>query len=487
MKKSKITAMILSVLLLATSLFSCGQSEQDKLYDELTAKSSTPPSEISVPEESASSQEAVSSEGLSAEKDSFLQKLEWDQLFDIEPNTELSGTLTIGVDSSKTLEPWIKAFQAVYPNVEIKTKLYPMTSEKAIDSLIVHLNSGEAGDIVYLSILSLFKYGESGLFVDLYPFIDADPDISREDFYPNVLKALETSDGRLCTVCPAISIENVYFNTSVTDPLGIDFLEEYPDGMDYKDVVDLYWRCIEEGALDEDAPLSAMGSKDYLSTMEIMAYLDEVTGECHFDSPEHIEFLKTTNSIPAGVELYCDGFSIAYPLETTSEFMMVGSDCFSVLHRYQEPDEELHNTPWMPTKATNGKKQFEVELPLGITSACQNQELAWEFIKFILSEKEFPEKPAEGYNDPGYRYLYGDCIPFNRKNFENLFKAYYDDEELFQYLDQLYSQRDVVRFMDGRLNAAWEEAKRNYYQYELISAEECAKQMQERTWIYMNE
>jgi len=491
MKKLLSVVLCLSLLL---SLFSCGQSEQDKKFDELTSKTSAVSSEASLPEpeeSSAVSQEETSSTAeentnLPENWENYIQELEWGEMFDIEPNTELSGELTIGVDSSETLEPWIEAFKAVYPNVEIKTKLYPIVSNDSTQALIVDLNSGEAGDILYINYISWFKYAESGLLLDLYPFMDADPDIQREDYYPNILKALETRDGKLCSICPSINMGNVFFNTQVTDQLGINFREDYPDGMDYKDIAELYQRCLNEGVLDAGSPLSPFGSKLYLNNDVIMDYLDEVTHECDFENPAFIEYLETMNSIPAGVPAYSDVYPTDFAFSDTSQFMIRGGDAFNMFMRYLRRDENLHASVWVPLKTESGKKPFEVVKPVGITSACQNPELAWEFIKFMISEKPFPTNQDHA-SDMSYMALYSYGVPIHRENFKGLYHAYFTNEELFQYVEEMYAQRNVLRFKDPGLNLAWMEIYANFFEHDLISAEDCAKQLQERTWIYMNE
>lgn len=473
---------------------SCSPSKEDKLYDELTAKSSAASSEAapssapeeSEPEESEVSQ-AESEEEVPEDPERYVQKLEWNQLFDIVPNTELSGTLTIGTHSSKLLEPWIEAFNAAYPNVEIKTKLYSITSDEASEELIVDLNSGAAGDILHLGTLSLFKYGESGLLLDLYPFIDASPDLQREDLYTNMLTAMETEGGKLCAVSPTASIGAVYFNTMVTERLGINFRNDYPDGMTPKDITDLYQRCIQEDVLDETAFLSPLGSKMYLFLDTVMDYFDEQHSESDFENPGFVEHLEVMDRIPAAMPLLADAWAVDYSFQYEDEFMVLGQDSFSILDHYWENDKKANRSVWVPLKTESGKKPFQTGLPLGITSSCQNPELAWEFLKFMLTDKPFPQKPEKGYTDIAYMQLYNNEVPVNRKTFEHLFCAYYDDDELYQYLDDMYSQRDVVKFTDGHLLSAWMDILTSYWENGLISAEECAKQLQERTWIYMNE
>ena len=44
-----------------------------------------------------------------------------------------------------------------------------------------------------------------------------------------------------------------------------------------------------------------------------------------------------------------------------------------------------------------------------------------------------------------------------------------------------------LQFQEGELGASLFEIYLDYYQHDLITAEECAKRLQERAWIYFNE
>lgn len=487
---------ILLAALLVMGLAACGNSEQDEKFDALVKKTSEASSEVPQAEESASSQpeshEEVDDTAVSSKTpivyDRTVQYVEWGDLFNLEPNTELSGTLTIRAYYSAAIEPWVKEFMATYPNVKIRLDVHPVTSNEDAQKLAVELNSGTAGDIVMMGLVSNYKYAESGIFLDMYPFMEADPDFHMEDYYTNIFKAMETSDGKMCTMVPFFTTPCVFFNTGVTDKLGVDFLRDYPDGMTYKEIVALYNRAIEEGALPEGAPLSTLGSKDYLGDIVIMDYLDEANHISNLDSPGFIEYLETANSIPAGVELAWDAFAVDYDFQAKNEFLIRSSHTFELLSRYLYENKEMHNSMMVPCRTESGKNLFEALCSLGITSACENPELAWEFIKFMISEKPFPEGPDEnGEQEPAYGKIYRNCTPVNRKNCENLCRALCEDDELIEYVIESAEKCDTERSSNGELAVAWSEIRKNFFQYGLISAEECAKQMQERTWIYMNE
>ena len=48
-----------------------------------------------------------------------------------------------------------------------------------------------------------------GMFLDLWPFIDADPEINREDFFQNILEARQTADGSLPVIANRFWVETI--------------------------------------------------------------------------------------------------------------------------------------------------------------------------------------------------------------------------------------------------------------------------------------
>jgi len=74
---------------------------------------------------------------------------------------------------------------------------------------LIDLMTGNAPDIIFISQDIRDTLIRQGLLADLYPFLDADPTLSRADFFPNVLGALETPDGSLPTIDNAFVVETM--------------------------------------------------------------------------------------------------------------------------------------------------------------------------------------------------------------------------------------------------------------------------------------
>ena len=74
-----------------------------------------------------------------------------------------------------------------------------MTDEEW-DNAILNLNtriiSGDMPDILDMSNLSVQIYQSKGLLEDLYPYMEHDPEIRKEDYFENVFEAISL-DGKL--------------------------------------------------------------------------------------------------------------------------------------------------------------------------------------------------------------------------------------------------------------------------------------------------
>lgn len=70
--------------------------------------------------------------------------------------------------------------------------------------------SGKGADIYFSPYgeLDFENLGEKGALADLYEFIDADSDISRDDFVQSILKAMEYK-GKLYAVSPDFSLNTI--------------------------------------------------------------------------------------------------------------------------------------------------------------------------------------------------------------------------------------------------------------------------------------
>ena len=120
-----------------------------------------------------------------------------------------------------------------------------------------------------------------GLLADLYPLLDADEELKRDDFFPNVLKALET-DGKLCSTCAGVSIQTVI---GAEDAVGAQ------PGWDYETLVATWGHF----GLGTDAFGLTTTCYDILRTclsMDMDSFVNREAGTCSFDNEKFTRLLS---------------------------------------------------------------------------------------------------------------------------------------------------------------------------------------------------
>jgi len=454
MKKRKITAMILSVLLLATSLFACGQSEQDKKFDELIGKNS--------------SAEAPAAESASEpESDPF----------------ELSADLVLRTYiSESSVDIWqdiIREFNETYPNIHIELDAEELftDSDAYVTQTTVGLMSGEAGDILDLSFLPAQRYSASGVLKELDGFIEADPDFSGEKYYTNILDAMRCG-GKLYTMPYEFMPIAIRLNRHAADALQVP----YSTGEPIKVSEVLKFAAQLNGMPDyTDMPVLDMSGWAAFNFMEFSSRIDEDEKSAGLDTESFVQYLtdlkKAVYSENAGVNAYPmpddgnlgDGFASIVGLHTAMERLMQG---------YEDMLDSKAVTPLMALETDAGDRVFSAG-SLAITSACKNEEAAFAFIKFMLDN----ERKLDSEN-----YYHSDLATVNREIHQKLLNEFLEDKEEAEAIDEWCTQLTEVVFFDRNIEL---QRKLNeicdQYMRGLLSAEECAKQMQERAWIYLNE
>ena len=99
-------------------------------------------------------------------------------------------------------------FNAINPDYKIELVDYAALGEAGSEALIRDIHEGNAPDIIYVDQFEegeLTELAATGAFEDLYPFLQADGDLSAEDLVNSVLKACEF-DGKLMYTASDFSI-----------------------------------------------------------------------------------------------------------------------------------------------------------------------------------------------------------------------------------------------------------------------------------------
>lgn len=415
---------------------------------------------------------------------------------------QLSGELRIAMPiRDESLYRWSKKFREIHPDVKITFDcIVPDTyadipddyTTRYIEKTVTELSSGDAADIADLGFVSFYEYGKAGLFEDINEMIANDPDINRDDLYTNILDALESPDGSLY-VLPTYFRFNVFvLNDYIIYKLGIDVEEEYRDGADYNDLMDLFWQAVDAGVIEPGGEngcyFARNQNKNFFEGYVTPQYLDEKAREARFDTPEFIEYLEKTDALPFEHTVAQGGeFPYNWPNFGISDYFCQQVPTTPTTLGSIDQNSLSGSTGAIFYQGREGNIPFSAASLLALPKGG-NKELAWEFLKFVIEEKEFPEE-IDIYNPPQlveYFIPYSQAVPINRKNYLKLYSAAFSPAlaEKFDKYQQTLNMRcgNSVDLMENLMDILI-----SYYDNHLISAEECAKQLQERAWIYLNE
>lgn len=280
----------------------------------------------------------------------------------------------LGTNTGELVEKAIRNYNFSGPEVLVKAVSYSDTAARAAgfasgeDMLYTAVVNGEAPDIILLPNLFRPQLIRSGLFLDLYPYIDADDELSREQFLPNVLTA-EEYDGTLPVIMPAYLLF-----TAVGDP---DVVGEKP-GWSWEEyeavlaanpqVVTPYYRVDRLMQLYHQVILGGR-------------FIDRRAGQSHLDSPEFVRLLEASAGY---AEQAADPMFDPKPIYTARQALLrwtlLGDFRTALLLQYEfDGSFVCKGYP-----SDTGGSALMPALRLGITSHCNDPDAAWQFVRYML-------------------------------------------------------------------------------------------------------
>ncbi len=255
-----------------------------------------------------------------------------------------------------------------------------------LTKLTTEILSGKLPDLLCLNNLPYSQLAAKGLLEDLYPYLDADKELSRSDFFANVLKAMEV-DGKLYEVTPSFAINTLIGASSVVgDTPGwtyADFnaaLAKMPAGCD---------------------PLDQYTTRDdmlrTLVSLEMESLVDWNTGKVSFDSQNFIDMLNFAARFPKAFDWdnyeWTDADQAENRIKDGRQMLMNASIYYvdSIIYNdmYFGGDTTYIGYP------TNEGVGSMLNLGAGdgalyaMSSKCSDKQAGWQFLRsFLLEENQ---------------------------------------------------------------------------------------------------
>jgi ABC-type glycerol-3-phosphate transport system substrate-binding protein len=321
------------------------------------------------------------------------------------------------------------------------------------DNFNLDIVTGNTPDIIYVSGSFPERfYTTKGLLEDLYPYIDADPELSRASFVPGIIEAMD-SGGKL------YQMPDWFYLSTVAGPKHI--LGD-ANSLTFEEYYELIGSTYDGESWSASLPSGAIGLTYMASLQKELINWD--TGECHFDTPEFIEMMKFANS--------------ASPRGTLS---LVQIDIYNLSYIETWRNQSFNGEPMsyvgLPGIDGNGSSLKFTNL-ISMYSGSEHKDGAWEFIRELLL--------------PDFQLSFTLMLPSNLDAFDTVLEQSLQNEGLDVSVEELDDFRELISGIrtvsrrDEQVIEIINDAAGGYFAGQK-SAKETARDIQSRVSIYVSE
>jgi len=241
-------------------------------------------------------------------------------------------------------------------------------STAGLTRLTTEIIAGKGPDILDITDMPFRSYVTRGIFVELYPLLDADLVLSRDVILDNFLGKDEI-DGGLYRVTPGFSLRTLIGSSSVLGNNPGWNVEEFLTVVDANLQASIY----------SGPYFSKLGFLQFQVTLNISEYVDHESGTVNFDRGEFIDLLELANTFPAEVS------HISLPSILSGEQIMTGltfSDFDSYMF-YRTFFNGKTVIKGFPVENKNGHAIIP-HCSIAISKKCQDMEGSWSFVRTLL-------------------------------------------------------------------------------------------------------
>ena len=291
----------------------------------------------------------------------------------------------------------------------------PQARADYINRISAALMSGEGPDILAMDVLPIDRFARSGFLVDLSGYMQSDPEFNREDFRANILDAARTHDGQF--FMPLDYIFSYYTFDSALVPQ--EQTSQFGSGSAFS-----AGQLMEIGAPLFDGSAMLFSFPDHVTVRAVAGqgsgmfhrlfadsfadFVDMQARTANFDDGAFTELLYAVRGytergyIPRGVDRAMDIDALVrdFDREPTERFIFKPRHSSQLVSEFTRGRGGLmmrgggsmagiEDDDMIAGIAANadGSVPFTFMQAYAINANSENQRLAWEFIKFLLSEE----------------------------------------------------------------------------------------------------
>ena len=278
------------------------------------------------------------------------------------------GTLNLDLE----IEQWIAEWNQSQEDYRIEIKEYE-DSDVGRTKLNNEIVSGHAPDILDLSDINVANYVSKGILTDLYPFLDAGGEVTRDDLVSSILETYMLNN-KLYGIPLGYRFETLLGKR--------ELVGETRDWTTDKMIQMTQALAADEYFLDGLAPLGLLRA---VLAVEMGSYVDWEKGECSFDGGKFRRLLE----LAASVDLtFLTQEELDAKLADGS--VLLNRVYISSVSDYQSSIDQFAGAAvsWVGFPSEEGGKAVLYDrMPIGITESSQNKGGAWKFVSSLLGEE----------------------------------------------------------------------------------------------------
>lgn len=369
-------------------------------------------------------------------------------------------------------------FNAQSPDYELELVDYVGETgsvDQALTRMCAELGAGSGPDMVCferrwdLGIRGAFGLIRNGLLEDLTPYIDAEPELGREQLM--AWDALNEYGG-VYYLGPRFAVDCM---------MGLKENFEGCRGMSMQEYLDM------EAALEPWQDMCSRMDSEYFFELMITSYLDRAmdweTGSCDFDNAEFVSILEAASRVKSdrSKEFEQPGqFENTWSRLARGQVLMMRMSRGSGTSLAFDADYSGKEVCYFSLPTVDGEELLRVQLELaaGIFAGSEQKEGCWEFIRFTLMD---PTANMHIGSRPLYRPLFDEMLEANVGDYPNQISI----EEAAELRELVERADKLAIYDDSAMDIILEEA--GAYFAGAQSAWQAAEYVQNRLSIYVAE
>lgn len=303
--------------------------------------------------------------------------------------------ITVSVPASnRQLEMAIGRFQKEHPEYRIDIQTYPSSDyETYVKNLNTQILSGKGPDIISVAGLPFENYIDRNILADIGELMAKDSSFDMSKYYTNILDALKTN-GSLYVLPTSFTFNVMMANQEILDQEAIEIDDSKWTWNDFKSASEKVTQKDGAGAGNR-AALPGVSSMDMLNLFtggSYSNYIDDDNKNASFTSQGFIDLLNTVkafgdekllnSNVQTDMVSVLDaagrGSIVFYPCSIDDYFM------YWFMKSALNDHLSLYN---IPSAGNSSSRTFTTNSLYAINKNSKYTEIAWEFMKVLLSDE----------------------------------------------------------------------------------------------------